>query len=202
MRFLSLLSFNSVLVVSLQAYKEGKKLGPNDFGRGRASGGAVPSHASAQRPPQEASEDGEASSSDMDSGESDGPALGRKRQRSKKSAPQPAARRPQHQQQPFPARGVDPASLLPSNESAMKAFDFQNARDTNGGVTAGRGQRGRRGGRGGRSDRGRGGGGRDSRAAGGRSAHSPYALPDEHLIKAGKRSSTMPRSGNRSATFK
>lgn len=71
-----------------------------------------------------------------------------------------------------------------------------------GGGRGGRGQ-GRRGGanRGGRGGRGSGGGG----GAGGdkhKPAFNPYDIPDENLIKAGKRSAVMPRSGNRTMTFR
>eukprot|EP00983_Pelagomonas_calceolata_P047145 1140505-Pelagomonas_calceolata.AAC.2 len=60
-------------------------------------------------------------------------------------------------------------------------------------------------------DRGRGrgrGGGRQQQQGGAgsrggkRPAFNPYHIPDENLIKAGKRSTVMPRSGNRTMTYK
>ncbi|KAF5834119.1 hypothetical protein DUNSADRAFT_9315 [Dunaliella salina] len=56
-------------------------------------------------------------------------------------------------------------------------------------------------------DRGRGRGRQQQqRSAGGRGgkrpAFNPYHIPDENLMKAGKRSTVMPRSGNRTMTFK
>jgi hypothetical protein len=97
--------------------------------------------------------------------------------------------------------------------AGVTPFDYQGARQRQQGgrgggghqafgegVSAGRGDRGGRGGRG--RDGGRGGrAGRDGgrRPAGG---FNPYDIPEEHLIKGGKRSGTQVRSGNKSFTFK
>lgn len=52
-------------------------------------------------------------------------------------------------------------------------------------------------------EKGRGGRGRGGRSGGRQpTAFNPYDIPDEFLMKGGKRSAVMPRSGNRSSTFK
>ncbi len=70
-------------------------------------------------------------------------------------------------------------------------------------------QRGGRGGRGPRGDarggqRGgqRGGAGSSSSGNKRKPAFNPYDIPDDNLIKGGKRSAVMPRSGNKTMTFK
>jgi hypothetical protein len=103
-----------------------------------------------------------------------------------------------------------PRSKAGPSAADVTPFDYQAARQQKQGrqggrhqafgegVSAGRGDRGGRGGRGGRD------GGRGARGGGRRpvAGFNPYDIPDEHLIKGGKRSGTQVRSGNKSFTFK
>ncbi len=85
------------------------------------------------------------------------------------------------------------AMLKPKRTPAhVAAAAAGNKRHKRGGAVAGPGLP-----RGGAAGRGRGGdGGRKQ------PAFNPYDIPDEHLIKGGKRSTVMPRSGNRTVTYK
>lgn len=108
-----------------------------------------------------------------------------------------------------------------SQQPAVAPFDYAGAAAERQAALRGRGGRGRGGddrGRRGSSNRGRGRRGRGRGRAeayataaaslaavrsGGRGvAFNPFDIPEEHLIKGGKRSSVAPRSGNRSYSFK
>ncbi|KAK9816813.1 hypothetical protein WJX72_005334 [[Myrmecia] bisecta] len=110
---------------------------------------------------------------------------------------------PQDEPLPFDyaaARAAAPG--LDISGSLNRRRNQQRGRGGRGGRSGGRGDRGRGRDRGRSGGRGAGGGGGCKQAGKQKRVFNPYQMDDAETIKGGKRSSVMPRSGNRSMTFK